>query len=86
MYVRLIANRLIDRFRKLFGIFGSETAHPLHVMPVAVVNDDYIDQVRSVQGQRSTVGTTTLITTKSDRTDTYITAFTLALSNLAETI
>lgn len=82
-YVSIWTERLVQRLRNLINWRG-EFIQPPVAMPVIQINDELVDTVICSTVERTSNGTSAIITVPSGRVNTYITGFTLTLSH-AET-
>lgn len=78
VWVPLWTERLVQRLRNLINWRG-EFLEPPKAMPVIQLNDELVDTVNCNTQERTSNGTSALITSPSGRVNTYITGFTLTL-------
>lgn len=80
-YIPIGKMTLLERIRKFINKRGTELTQ-FDSMPVAVVNDDFTEQVNINNAERTTTGTTALLTTLSGKNETWITHLTLTGSTV----
>lgn len=80
-YIHLGQANVQERLRKLKNTRAIDTFDSNLALPVAVVNDGFVDQVNCASAESAATGTTTIMTTPSGRVETFVTALTLTISH-----